>query len=88
MVKHRIKIWPIFFESVLDGSKIFEYRINDRDYRKGDLVLMEEFCPEKEVYTGRWVEAEIGFVFHIARTRFCIWSILNKREGKDGSERS
>lgn len=40
----RLKIWPKFFENVLDGSKRFELR---RDCRVayGDVVELEEWDP-------------------------------------------
>ena len=41
-MKHQIKILEQFADAVLDGSKNFEIRKNDRGYRKGDIV---EFYP-------------------------------------------
>lgn len=44
---HFVKCWPQFFERVLDGSKTFEYRSNDRGYQKGDVVVLQEWDPSK-----------------------------------------
>lgn len=35
---HDLKIGAGYYHSVLDGSKPFELRKNDRDYRVGDLI--------------------------------------------------
>lgn len=73
---HHVKIWPEFFEAIAKGLKTFEYRLNDRDYRKGDGLVLREWVPETEMvvehnkeinygrragYTGRHIEATIGF---------------------------
>ena len=48
---HRIKISPLYFSDVGSGKKSFEVRLNDRDYRVGDILILEEF--DGEQYTGR-----------------------------------
>lgn len=35
---HKIKLQKGFCDAVLDGSKTFEVRYNDRGYQKGDFV--------------------------------------------------
>ncbi len=42
---HEIKCWPQYFSRVLDGSKTFEVRENDRGYQPGDIVKMLEWDP-------------------------------------------
>lgn len=67
MTTHRLKTWPLYFEMVRAGRKPFEYRRNDRDFKAGDrLVLQETDTPQPPVarslpvlYTGREVTAEI-----------------------------
>ncbi len=49
---HHLKIWPIFFRAVLDGSKTFELRDDDRNYLVGDTLLLEEWSVETG-YTER-----------------------------------
>ncbi|WP_088840991.1 DUF3850 domain-containing protein [Listeria sp. ILCC797] len=34
-------------------------RCNDRDYQKGDFLSLNEYEADKEVYTGRQIEARI-----------------------------
>lgn len=52
----------MFFNSVVDGSKKFEYRLNDRDYCIGDRVVLMDYNPEKGVLTGRAIAFTIGYI--------------------------
>ncbi len=78
---HELKIWPEYYERVIRGSKTFEVRKNDRDYQEGDYAALQEWCPEKKDYTGRWVTFKIGFVL----TGFglpedvCVFSLINTK---------
>ena len=60
-VDHRLKIWPEYFEGVVLRMKTFEVRKNDRGFKRGDLVLLEEFSPERG-YTGKEILVRISFV--------------------------
>ena len=59
MAIHKIKTWPPQFGEILNGAKRHEVRNNDRGYQNGDTVIMREWCPEKELYTGAWVQGLI-----------------------------
>lgn len=50
---HHIKCWPKFYEAVVSGKKRFEYRQNDRDFKEGDFIVLEEFEYDDRLYTGR-----------------------------------
>ena len=62
MTVHRLKSWPEFFEPLLDGSKTFELRKNDRDYRVGDHLLLQEYEPRTDTYTGREIGRRVSYV--------------------------
>lgn len=49
---HVLKIWPIYYEAVLEGRKRFEIRRNDRDFKVGDCMVVQEFDPVTETYAG------------------------------------
>lgn len=58
---HEVKIEPEYFEKVISGLKTFEVRLNDRNYKKGDLLVLREW--KNKVYTGRSVQVNILDVY-------------------------
>ncbi len=50
---HTVKCYPEYFKLLLDGSKPFEVRENDRIYEVGDYLAVNEFLPEEDPYTLR-----------------------------------
>jgi hypothetical protein len=67
-MKHEIKIWPVHFERVLDGTKTFEIRNNDRAYQMGDTVVLKEWIESDRLgmppaYSGREKHFKIGVVY-------------------------
>ncbi len=80
---HTLRTWPEAFYAVLDGSKNFECRKNDRDYRTGDKVILHAWDPAKSdrVAGAAPIVADVGFVlygpaFNIAEG-YCVFSLLN-----------
>ncbi len=61
MRTHNLKILPAYFEMVLNGSKPFEIRKDDRDFCVGDLLVLKEWEPGG--YTGRVVKRQTTIVF-------------------------
>ena len=57
---HELKILPHFFREVISGRKTFEIRKNDRPFRKGDMLALNEYDAEKKDYTGNsclvWID--------------------------------
>lgn len=49
---HRLKTWPVHFEDVADGNKTLEVRINDRDFQVGDRLILQEYQPVNDEYSG------------------------------------
>jgi hypothetical protein len=58
---HKVKVWPPFFEAVLSGDKTFEVRKDDRDYRVGDSLLLCEWSPDADAYTGLFANFRIVY---------------------------
>lgn len=52
MTIHELKTWPAFFWPVVHGDKTFELRKNDRDFQVGDVLVLREWDPVTEQYTG------------------------------------
>lgn len=40
MSDHRLKIEPVYYDRLRDGSKTHEVRLNDRDYQVGDTITV------------------------------------------------
>lgn len=59
---HQLKVWPEFFEVVLDRTKPFEIWKNDRNFQKGDVLELREWDPKTEQYIGREVSARVTYV--------------------------
>lgn len=62
MSTHELKSWPDFFEAILNGSKAFELRVNDRDYAVGDLLWLKEWDDLLQQYTGRQCFRRVTYI--------------------------
>jgi len=62
MTRHELKTWPQYFAAVRSGKKRFEIRRNDRDFSVGDILVLREFDPDSDVYTGQVEERQITFL--------------------------
>ena len=72
MKTHELKTDRLYFQSTLDGEKLFEIRKNDRDFKKGDTVILRETVHSGHrmashhaqlEYTGRAMQAGISSVY-------------------------
>lgn len=68
-MKHDLKIAPAYFDAVADGSKPFEVRFNDRNYKVGDTLLLREYVEEQGHYTGRTLDRLVTYV--LDNKNFC-----------------
>ena len=62
MAEIKKKIWPSFFEKVQSGEKGFELRVNDFSVQKGDVLVLEEWDPLTQQYTGRKISKTVSYV--------------------------
>ena len=58
---HILKTWPRYFDDVRWGVKRFEVRRDDRGFRVGDLLLLREWNPDAEEFTGRGAAVEVTY---------------------------
>lgn len=58
---HNLKILPEHYIPVMEGKKLAELRLNDRDFQAGDYLHLQEF--HDGIYTGECCTAEI---IHVA----------------------
>lgn len=58
---HFLKTWPPYWEEVDAGRKTFEVRRDDRDYRVGDMLVLDEYEPGTDTFSGRQCRRLIGY---------------------------
>lgn len=79
---HDLKIWPDYFEAVVDGSKTFEVRLDDRGFVEGDTLRLREWSPDTEEYTGREVLRRVGYIYRGdvggLRDGYVVMALLNE----------
>lgn len=61
-IQHELKVWPGCFAAVLAGTKPFDVRFNDRNFQVGDALLLREYEPEGEQYSGRTTTRWISYL--------------------------
>jgi len=66
------KVWPKFFQKILDGDKTFELRLADFECNPGDVLVLKEWSPETKEYTGRMIEKKVTYVIKVKDLKF--WS--------------
>jgi hypothetical protein len=60
---HILKCWPQFFDEIKSGRKKHDLRrSDDRKFEFGDLLLLREFDPCLESYTGRSMKVRVTYV--------------------------
>lgn len=54
MTTHKLKTWPDLYMAILEGRKTFEVRNNDRGFKIGDILELQEFRPTKDAKSGQF----------------------------------
>lgn len=76
---HHLKTWPAYFQAVLDGIKTFEARMDDRGFKVGDCLCLQEYNPDIKEYTGREVTKEITYILNGrefgVEYKFCVMAL-------------
>lgn len=57
---HALKIKSMYLDEIVNGNKLFEVRKNDRNFQKGDILVLQAYDNEK--YLGKEIEVEITYV--------------------------
>lgn len=57
---HYLKIKPKYYMAVESGAKPFEIRFNDRNFKVGDILHLQEYCGGE--YTGRTIDREVSYL--------------------------
>lgn len=59
---HALKTWKEYFPLLVDGTKTFELRKDDRPFEVGDTLLAQEFDKDIKTYTGNEIKFEITYI--------------------------
>ncbi|WP_199614683.1 DUF3850 domain-containing protein [Paenibacillus alkalitolerans] len=66
MAIHELKTWPVHFRDVIRPNKMLrkmvEIRLDDRGYAVGDTLILKEYQPHHEEYTGAWAEVQVSHI--------------------------
>jgi hypothetical protein len=83
MSEHDLKTWPDYFEAIRDGSKTFEIRLDDRGFKVGDVLWLQEWDNLNFHYTGRSMRRRVTYVlrdFGLAANHVCLGLALHGSE--------
>jgi hypothetical protein len=72
---HELKTIDPYFQALLDGDKTYEFRRKDRPYEVGDRLVLKEYDPITDTYSGREVVRYISRVDSLEGD--LNWLILN-----------
>lgn len=61
-MEHELKCWPPYFDDVRTGRKPFEVRRQDRSFIVGDVLLLREWEPVAEEFSGRSHRCRVSYV--------------------------
>ncbi len=64
------KVWPEYFQKIIDGEKTFEIRLADFECKPGDILILKEWDPKTKEYTGRKIEKKIIYVSKTKNIKF------------------
>jgi ribosomal protein S17 len=64
------KVWPEYFQKIIDGVKTYELRLADFDCSPGDILVLKEWSPETKEFTGRVLEKEVTYVGKTKKQKF------------------
>lgn len=78
---HNLKTIQPYFNAVGRNEKNFEIRKDDRDFKVGDDLILEEFVDGR--FTGIWLAREITYILRDAEQfglmpGFCILGLKNR----------
>jgi len=62
MRKIEKKTWPELFEKVKSRKKNFDVRLADFKCLPGDILVLREWGPKSNSYTGRVIRKKVKFV--------------------------
>ena len=62
MTEHHVKSWKHLYWPIAHGLKTHDLRINDRNYKVGDILILEEYDIEAGEYTGNSTKVQVTYI--------------------------
>jgi len=79
-MNHELKTWVHYYNEIVNGRKKFELRKNDRDFKVGDLLILQEYDNDTKEYTGSSCIVSVDYILHGGSfgldEGYCIMSIF------------
>lgn len=78
MKTHELKIKPHFFTDIYFGFKHHEFRLNDRDFKLGDRLLLKEYL-KNNTYSGNELLCDVTYILDccpIMDDYSCNWVVM------------
>ncbi len=74
---HHLKTHPQYFAPMAVGIKEFEFRTDDRGFKVGDHLVLEEWNPDTEEHTGRVVVRRVTYIARggVIPEGFCVMQV-------------
>ena len=72
------KVWPKYFQLILEGKKTYELRLADWTCEMGDILILKEWNPETKEYTGRIIEKQVTYIGKTKNIKFWSEEEINK----------
>lgn len=83
----KLKTWPEYFEEVKAGTKSFEVRKDDRPFRPGVVLVLQEYEPTTSTYSGRVCRRRVKQVwrkdFPGLQQGYCVMALENETPSSD-----
>lgn len=82
---HDLKIEPEFYERVLQRKKRFEVRKYDRNFKEGDILMLNEYQGATKSFTGRKILVLAGKIYRdevkfALKEKYCLIEINFREE--------
>lgn len=82
MSVHHLKVIQPYYDQLYLGLKHFELRRFDRDYKVGDILVLQEYDPNTSQFSGSNIEKQVTMVLsncaHFGlMDGYCIMSIVD-----------
>ena len=62
MTRIEKKVWPEYFQKILDGKKTYELRLADFECQEGDVLVLREWNSVDKQFTGRVLEKALTYL--------------------------